>query len=72
MVVLIVGTSGATNLPMQVAMVAARRGLPFVVVDPEPNPFVALAESSGCGHFAQGPAGEWVTAIVDYLCDLAK
>jgi NAD-dependent deacetylase len=63
---LIVGTSGATNLPMQVGAIAARSGALLVDVNPDPNPFSALAEQSG-GFFCQGPSGAVLPAIADAL-----
>ena len=57
-----VGTSGATNLPMHVGAIAARRGALLVDVNPDPNPFSELAERSG-GRFCRGPAGEVLPAL---------
>jgi NAD-dependent deacetylase len=51
----VVGTSGATNLPTQMCELAARRGTPMLVVDPEPTPFAALAVREG-GRFLRGTA----------------
>lgn len=59
----VVGTAGATNLPMQVGSIFARRGAPSIVVDLEANPFTELAQRSG-GSFERGTAGELVPAIV--------
>ena len=55
-VLLVVGTSGATNLPMQVGMIVSSRGALIVDVNPDPNPFSRMAEQGG-GFFLQGPAG---------------
>ncbi|MCP4680345.1 MAG: RNA polymerase subunit sigma [Deltaproteobacteria bacterium] len=63
---LTVGTSGATNLPMQVGMIVAQRGGVIVDVNPDSNPFSAIAEQSG-GFFRQGPAGDILPEIVDVL-----
>jgi len=52
-----VGTSGATNLPMQVGSLVQSRGALIIDVNPTPNPFSSMAESGG-GFFAQGPSGE--------------
>ncbi len=43
----VVGTSGSTNLPMQIGMHCARAGTPMIDVNPEDNPFGQLAEASG-------------------------
>jgi NAD-dependent deacetylase len=61
-----VGTSGATNLPMQVGGIAARRGAVIIDVNPQPNPFSRLAEQSG-GFFCQGPGGEILPEIVEAI-----
>ena len=66
-ILVIVGTSGATNLPMQVATRVAARGAAFVVVDPQPSPFTEMAEASPLGYFARGSAGELVPAIAAAL-----
>jgi len=62
----VIGTAGATNLPMQVGAIFARRSVPSIVVDLEPNPFTELAERSG-GSFECGTAGDLVPAIVAAL-----
>ncbi len=62
-VLLVVGTSGATNLPMQIAASVARRQIPLIVVDPEPSPFTEMAAATPMGFFAQGPAGVQVPQI---------
>lgn len=63
----VVGTSGATNLPMQMGRIVADRGAPMVVVNRDPSPFSAFAEDSDKGVFLHGTAGEHVPAIVDAL-----
>jgi len=65
---LIVGTSGATNLPMQVGAIAAQKGALLVDVNPDSNPFSAMAERSD-GFFCQGPAGEILPEFVDLFGD---
>jgi NAD-dependent deacetylase len=64
---LVVGTSGATNLPVQVSRIAFARGAALVDVNPEPNPFAELAERSPRGFFARGSACERLPAIVEAL-----
>jgi NAD-dependent deacetylase len=56
-ILITVGTSGATNLPMQVGAAAAQRGALLVDVNPAANPFSDLAERSG-GFFCQGLSGD--------------
>ncbi len=65
--VIVVGTTGATSLPMQIGTVAAQRGVPMLVVNPEPNPFSALVERTGHGAFLPGTAGQWVPELADAL-----
>ena len=59
----VIGTSGATSLPMQVAGTVASRGASFVVIDPSPSPFSDMAEASPRGCYVQGTAGEFVPAV---------
>jgi NAD-dependent deacetylase len=65
----VVGTAGQTNLPLQVGMLVARRGAPMVVVNPEPNPFTEFASRSGQGLFLEGTAGEWVPPLCDRIAE---
>jgi NAD-dependent deacetylase len=65
---IVIGTSGATNLPMQVGSIVAQRGAPMVVVNRDPNPFSRFAEASGNGVFIEGRAGDHLPSIVQYLC----
>ena len=64
---LVVGTSGATNLPTQVARIVFARAAALVDVNPEPNPFAELAERSPNGFFARGSACDRLPAIVEAL-----
>ncbi len=67
----VVGTTGATNLPMQLGTLAARRGTPLIVINPEPNPFSRLVEQGVPGVFLRGTAGEHVPRVCALLaaCD---
>jgi NAD-dependent deacetylase len=64
---LVVGTSGATNLPMRVGQVCFSAGAALVDVNPEENPFSELAERSRRGFFARGSATERLPEIVAVL-----
>ena len=64
---LVVGTSGATNLPMQIGEMAFRRGIAMVDVNPEENPFSELCQASRRGFFARGSGGERLPQIVRAL-----
>jgi NAD-dependent deacetylase len=63
---LVVGTSGATNLPNQVAMVVARKRGVIVDVNIAENPFSELALRSG-GFFVRRSASEALPEMLDRL-----
>jgi NAD-dependent deacetylase len=65
---LVVGTSGATNLPMQIGQLVFRRGAAMIDVNPEENPFAEMAGVSRRGFFARGSACERLPEIVAALC----
>jgi len=65
--VIVVGTTGATSLPMHIGTITAQRGVPMIVVNPEPNPFSALVRRTGHGAFLSGTAGKWVPKLVGAL-----
>jgi NAD-dependent deacetylase len=62
----VIGTSGATNLPTQMCHRAHERGAKLVVVDTEPTPFSSLAER-GSGEFLRGTATELVPPLCERL-----
>lgn len=64
---LVVGTSGATNLPMQIGRLAFQRGVALVDVNLESNPFAELAARAKRGFFARGSACERLPEIVRAL-----
>jgi len=63
---LTVGTSGATNLPMQVGHVVAQKGGLIVDVNPDVNPFASMAGQNG-GFFCQGPSGTILPKLLDAM-----
>lgn len=65
---IVVGTSGATNLPMRIGLVAAARRIPTIVINQEPNPFSHLVHERGNGWFLEGLATQLVPPIVADLC----
>jgi NAD-dependent deacetylase len=67
---IVVGTTGATNLPAQMCEAAAARGTPFIVVDPEPTIFSAMAEASPVGLFLRGTATARVPELTNVLAAL--
>lgn len=64
---IVVGTSGATNLPMQIGMLCLRQGTTVVDVNPEPNPFSAIAERAERGHSVVATACDALPQIVSFL-----
>ncbi|MDF1564078.1 MAG: RNA polymerase subunit sigma [Deltaproteobacteria bacterium] len=64
----IVGTSGATNLPTQLAANAYERGIPVIAIGPDETPFTRIAEE-GPGAFLRGTATEWVPVLADALIE---
>lgn len=65
--VIVIGTSGATNLPTMIVENAFRRRIPLLVVNRDPSPFSELAQRSKHGLFVQEPAGEVLPEIADAL-----
>lgn len=63
----VVGTSGATSLPSHLVSLAARRGIPLVVVGPDDSPFTRIAHGAQNGLVLKGTAGEWVPHLVRAL-----
>ena len=64
---LVVGTSGATNLPMQIGRLVFHRGAALVDVNPEENPFAEMAVRSPRGFFARGSACQRLPEIARAL-----
>lgn len=60
------GSSGATNLPMQMANLAQQRGVLMVDVNLERNPFSRLVEENG-GVFLREPASSGFARILQAL-----
>ena len=64
---LVVGTSGATNLPMQVGAMVAHKGGAIIDINPEPNPFSQMAMSVKNGYFYQEKGGSALALILEFL-----
>lgn len=64
---IVIGTSGSTNLPMQVGAIVAQRGAPMIVINQDESPFSAFAERSEAGYFARGMAGDHLPPMVEHL-----
>lgn len=66
----VVGTAGATNLPLQIAAVAARRKIPILDVNLDPdNPFAQASALVPGGASIQGPAALVLPAIARRLME---
>ncbi len=65
---LVVGTSGATSLPMQVGSIAAQRGALMIDINPTSNPFSAMAQQSG-GFFVKGTASDVLPEMAMWLAE---
>jgi NAD-dependent deacetylase len=59
----VVGTTGGTNLPLQIGQHAARRGVPMIVINPEPNPFSELVRGVPGSTYLEGLAGDAVPKL---------
>ncbi|MDQ3031017.1 MAG: RNA polymerase subunit sigma [Myxococcota bacterium] len=68
--VVVIGSSGATNLPMHVVSIAARRGVPLIAINRDDSPFTDIAELAPRGFVLRGSATEHVPAIARALLDL--
>jgi NAD-dependent deacetylase len=64
-ILVVVGTTGSTSLPMQIGMHCVRRGVPVIDVNVEANPFAEMAARTGM--VVRQPASEAVPAIVSSL-----
>lgn len=64
---IVVGTSGATNLPNQVVRTVYGTGGSIVDINIEANPFSALAQASPGGAFIKSPAANALTHLVGIL-----
>jgi NAD-dependent deacetylase len=69
---LTVGTSGATNLPNQVAWGVYQKGGTIIDINIERNPFSELAERSRCGAFIQGMSSSVLPDISRALLEQKK
>ena len=70
-VLVVVGSTASTNLPVQVAERAARAGAQLIDINVEDNGFGELARRSG-GRVLRGPAGQLLPDLVDELSGSAR
>lgn len=65
---LVIGTSGATNLPMQIGtLIAHKEKAIFIDINPNPNPFRQMALAHPKGLALHGKSGEILPKIVELL-----
>jgi NAD-dependent deacetylase len=69
---IVVGTSGQTNLPIQIGSVVARRGAPMIVINVDESPFTRFAETSESGFLARGTAVAELVPMVAHLVGGAR
>lgn len=67
--VIVIGTSGATNLPSTIVQRAASRRIPLLVINRDESPFSQLAQRAANGYFAQGSAAEVVPGIASTILE---
>ena len=65
----IVGTSGATNLPTQMVSMAARARIPFVDINLDWNTFGHTASKLPFGLSLRGKAGHLLPLLVSGVCE---
>lgn len=64
---IVVGSQGTTNLPLQMAALCARRAVPSIVVDPNDNRFAQIARGSD-GVVVSDSATDVLPSLADALC----
>jgi NAD-dependent deacetylase len=70
---LVVGTAGATTLPMQIGSIVSRNQDAILIdVNPNPNPFRELARSHPNGVVLPGPSGDILPKVVSLWEKYAK
>lgn len=70
--VIVVGTSGSTNLPTMIVERAYQRGVPFAVINRDDSPFSELAERAPRGVYARASAGEVLPDLVAAVIAAAR
>jgi len=63
----VIGTTASTNLPLAIGDRAARRHVPMVVINREPNPFSELIASRSDSVFLEGRAGAWMPRVAAHV-----
>lgn len=68
-ILVVVGTTGQTNLPVHVGTTVAQRGAPMIFVNPEPTTFTTMVEDNPRGAFLRGTAGEHLPSLLDSIAE---
>ena len=68
----IVGTSGSTNLPRQICDLVIQRNVPLIAIDREYNAISQLAEQYQHGVFIKGTAVQILPELVDSLLEIRQ
>jgi NAD-dependent deacetylase len=63
----VIGTTGSTNLPLRIGELAASRQVPMIVINPEPNPFSELVAGRPQCAYLEGRAGEWMPRLAEHV-----
>ena len=66
---IIVGTSGATNLPAQVALTVSQNDKPIIDINIEENPFSEMARNSRVGMFIEQPSAAVLPKLAELCID---
>ncbi len=66
---IVVGTSGATSLPMHMVQTAASLEIPLLVINADSSPFAQIAQAAANGAFVQGAAGTCMPILARVLLD---
>ncbi len=64
---LVVGTSGATNLPTQMVLLAQREGIPIIDINPNPDAFSGLLQQHPHALQVSATASDALPSVVDAI-----
>jgi NAD-dependent deacetylase len=65
--VIVIGTLGATTLPMRIVQRAVQRKAPLLIVNRDPSVFSEMAGQSPNGRFLQGSAANILPTLLDHV-----
>ena len=64
---LVIGTSGATNLPTQMVLLAQREGIPIIDINPNPDAFSGLLQQHPHALQLSATASDALPSVVDAI-----